>query len=352
MALILLLAATLAGLTGVSHSDTNKWINAGLGFDILKAECDAHGIWVKFRTDAPPPYLVAVYDPAHLGLDRIYPLDYVITEQSTVYLPTRPFLTAHVFLQVGELMAMTKGRKIQKVGWSRMKDGPVEPGSEILNWNNPSEFAFVGDYTYATFLPGDWTGYQLRITSPDPHYDYYYKDQVFYSLWRWDETYTENISTGALTDYNLVETLLTTNGTEYGFHGDSHLISKKSTDNGDGTRHVVVQSVIAHPTSTNRVVASRIVQDYEALWCTIPTMDCSVGTGYRIVKFADHDKQFITRAYSRRPDRSDEYLIRKPTKALSVWDGRSIKFDWLGRPYYSDNTNAVPGRLYMNGVPW
>jgi hypothetical protein len=79
---------------------------------------------------------------------------------------------------------------------------------------------------------------------------------------------------------------------------------------------------------------------------------CSVGTGYRIVKFADHDKQFITRAYSRCPDRSDEYLIRKPTKALSAWDGRSIKFDWLGRPYYSDNTNAVPGRLYMNGVPW
>ena len=350
MAMILILAATLAGLTGRSFSDTNKWMNAALGFEITKAECDSRGIWIKFRTDAPPPYLVAVYDPAHLGLDRIYPLDYVITEQPTVYLPTRSFLTAHVFLQVGELMAMTKGRKIQKVDWSRMKDGPAEPGSEVLNWNNPNEFQFVEAHTSVTFLRGDWSGYEIRVVSPDPQYDYYWKDETFYSIWQWDETYTENISTMEMTNYKLVETLLTTNGTEAGFHGDQHTISKTSTDNGNGTRNVHKRSVISRPTSTNRVVASRIVQDYEAPWGVIPAMDCSIGSGYRIIKFSDHDKQFITRAYSRRPDRSDEYLIRKPVKALSAWDGRYLRFDWLGRPYYAPITNAVPGRIYWEGL--
>lgn len=369
MALILLLAATMAELLGHSVSDTNHWMHVGLGFNIKSVVADRFGLWVSYETDQQPPYFVGVYDPAHLGLSRDYPLEYVITDSTNAYLRTRDFLKCNVFVQVGTVQGMIGNRKAEKVALSRMKDGPPEPGSEDLDWSNskslfenkegklnriPLEMTMqhVDTCTWAAFLYGDLTGHLVRTLPHEPR-DWYWDKQVTWTIYEISEITTEDTSTTppTITVNSSVETLLSTNSTLCWRNGQSSTRRERLRKISDTVSVYSNWTWLCRNPVTNRWARYNVVNREEP-WMRVPALNTSIGTGYRVVTFEDHEKSTIHRAWSTRPDRSDEFLVHKPVKAVSVWDERSIKFDWLGRPYYSNNTNAVPGRLYMNGVPW
>lgn len=362
---------TMVELTGVSYSDTNKWMEAGLGFEITAVHLDTAGMWVQWKTDQEPPYFIGVYDPRTLGLDRSYPMSYKITHKTNALIPCREYLKADVYVQVGTVEGML-GKNAQVTAVD--KHWKIDPQADSTTggdeyWSYPppyaadfekvgKEFDFVlaADYTWVRFIPGNLEGYEFRVCPAQP-YTCYWVTNTTYTMYLQTESWVEDTSSGGTNGLRFVEEAVSSNH-PFLYPSNSGVSPWTWQAPIQTSATTIYRSryryVFKDPKQTLKAEARVLAPtEYKIPWVRVPQgSDSKEGSGYRIVAFEDHGFNHIKRAYSARPYRSDEYRIRKPAKAISVWDGKRIRFDWLGRPYFSDNTNAVPGRLYMNGVPW
>ena len=83
---------------------------------------------------------------------------------------------------------------------------------------------------------------------------------------------------------------------------------------------------------------------------TFGPFDTSVGTGYRVLYDDLNDRFTLERAYSMLPDFSRQLVLRRVVRALSAFENKKIGLDWLGQLRYVECTNAVPMRIYWEGL--
>lgn len=91
-------------------------------------------------------------------------------------------------------------------------------------------------------------------------------------------------------------------------------------------------------------------REYDTPERTFGPYDTSVGLGYRILYCDTNDEFTVTRAYGILDDRSQEVPIRRPFMSLSGNGRVRIGRDAIGRKVYISDTNAVPGKIYWEGL--
>lgn len=86
----------------------------------------------------------------------------------------------------------------------------------------------------------------------------------------------------------------------------------------------------------------------------ITNADVSVGTGYRLVFVDDDDMSKVEymaqRAYSAKTNMSAQIYIPRGFRALSTHNGYKYSTDRYGSKYYQRVTNAVPDKIYLEGL--
>lgn len=85
---------------------------------------------------------------------------------------------------------------------------------------------------------------------------------------------------------------------------------------------------------------------------TVKDRDPSVGTGFRIIANEQDEGIDVTiqAAYSALPDMSQPVLVKRGWKSLSSNGAWIMSTDWLGAPVMVPCTNAVPYRIYGEGL--
>ena len=83
---------------------------------------------------------------------------------------------------------------------------------------------------------------------------------------------------------------------------------------------------------------------------TLGPFDTSVGLGVRVILDERTGRFRAERAYSLFSDRSQECVLQRPFKALSAHDGKKYKLDWRGFVRITTETNAIPDKIYLEGL--
>lgn len=262
-----------------------------MGICITNITATATGFEVDWVTDQPPPYRAAVHIPAEVGIIRTRPVEYVDTYLCHAVITGR-FYDVAVFLQVYKpnqrLCPPSLTRKMRPTEWDNYVTAVRRrPVRTIVG--TPRWFDSPGNLDIAGITP------QHMSLGPG----------AFWS------------------------TFIMTNATDLTFTVNLH--NRQTT--GDTAY------------STNRVSQS----------FSLTGRNPSVGTGFRILVDADRDdgqmEVIAMPAYSAMPDMSQAVLVKRGWKSLST-NGEGWKFatDWEGSPVMVRCTNAVPYRIYGEGL--
>lgn len=339
------------------------------GIRIRKCAYDRHGVSVTFETALPPPYVVGIFRADDLGLSRDFPIRYKISGEKSAYITGDYFSKKNTFVQVFTDSISTNehfrelsdaevteyfNTTASAMSMNSIASKVEDIWSERFNANN---MALVGDHTWVSFFPTNIPSIRLGLNGmyrpPQPHREWEKKPwlhprakcrikdddgeeiEVYRSIC-WTRTDADAYITNSV--YSQIVCV------RVGYY------STRTNSVGQVFKYPRTGVITWMPYNMDPVdsdvpeiesnVVSRIYGPY----------DTSVGCGYRITFHDDTSTFDVERAISARPDRSQEVVIRKPFKSLSAHDGIKVTVDWRGEITYAVETNAVPDRIYWEGI--
>lgn len=265
-----------------------------LGIDITSTTYDVFGVDVEFETDLVPPYILAVFfaednqfDSNPYDLTRAHPIRYRIVHE--------------------------KRGSIAGDFWRRKGNHFVQVLS-ISYTNNPAFRA-------------------LTVSEKESRYDEL-RDQLDQERPLASSCSSTVASAWSIKDYTQ----------EPGWASMSaYLVSNH-------TWGVFYRSDDPNPVLKGKFRRSRDDSSFDVGEKTFGPFDTSSGTGYRVLYNEKTSEWTVHRAYSLFPHCSQEVLLVRPLKPLSMHDNLKISLDWLGQMRYQIETNAVPDRIYWEGL--
>ena len=339
----------------------------GLGFGLSAVRRDSLVV-LRWQTDAQPPYVAALYTPyvAAFGTAKsryAYAMRYrVVTEPYCAFLGDFRGLRGDVVAQVSTAAATNSPH------FREMSAGEIEayagdlhdvldPGRvERAKARDPGDMELVGDHLWGCFVEiqepyvtvnARCRGFQLFSTN--------WVQTAFVE----ETSYYSNTVNGATSG---CRSRSFTNDLESAEYAAPTNVVKVLGTAPDGWVKVFEQHII--PFGDRRRDKRGVRKTYdpgsaspldamaesETGARTFGPFDVSAGTGYRIL-YDDLDDRFtVERAYSMLPDFSGQLVLRRNVQALSAFEGRKVGLDWLGQLRYVECTNAVPTRIYWEGL--
>lgn len=360
---LILARVTLSQLLGSNVLDHASWEgNRPLGFALTEARTRPGGIEVKFKTDLPPPYVVAEYTAAASGYaSQPYPIVCVTTETHYAFIETDAHRYLTTFLKVGtpEGMGIVETYKPEhlEADIARALSGK---GFGLMDGETMAEFVrqdtgmeIVADGTWMRFCNVNEPGMEFRISGVKPaneladwHMDTDSVQSYVRAVW----SYWEDKTTGDRTDFstNVIRVLdVHYSASKSEFDIRSTGVSAETETHNYVTN--VVDMTLGDVHDWTRPVNHPIQGTYD--WMPFPTnVDWSVGTGFRLIFFEDDESILLQRCYSMRTNVSNLVFIQPPMKSLTRHGDRIFGQDWAGTRRFYQETNAVPGRIYWEGL--
>lgn len=269
---------------------------AGLssGYRITAVRRDVHGLNVSFDTPCEPPYTVAVYPIRTIGLSRRRPIVHVEVQEKSAFVPLRGHYDETMFVQVGSDLGIESDLTEGELKAQREAAARVRP---VVN-DSPSP---DGEGSMHLVGEGRWVGF---IPSAS------------------DEVTVDVCGTMAVSD----------------------------PDNPPVVIPELSLSAFVRVVATNWVAQAFSASGSNRLVFPSGT-SAKGGYGYRVTLDEGGRRVMYSRAYSSEPGRSDEYVLGRLLRTLSVdHDRHGSSVDWTGSSYRQKYTNAVPGRVYINGL--
>ena len=356
IATIALVAMTMAQALGHELADHNAWTNESckMGFTITDAFWDGSGTRIRFETDWDPPYLVALFAAECFQFpDLRFPLVRRQVSMKSAYIPGIPFRNKTVFAVVGKPDSMCAGRdwtpeEIERydnrIATEKPELGGEDPFDEIWRSSGTNLHSqLIGDYVWVRFLPGVIGGSAFR-QRPGLVNDFYPQLATNWTRVTGINTfYVTNDVTGMgqweiqnLPDRFFETFTVTGTNLPSSFPDVNEWVKTQAVYHVQGMDpYLFFVSNVVHRTMPDDphtfIYAAHTNVYREGSWSYIPQY--SKGTGIRIVHFEDTDENFLKPAYSTRPNRSDEVVVRRQFHAL---DG-SLLMDWLGRTAFTND---------------
>ena len=272
------------------------------GFFIRSVVRDDKGIGVAFDTEEDPPYSVAVYKIHDIGLSRRRPLKHVVVSNNFAHISCGGYFDETVFVQVGNNLGIESDITPDDVYlYRRRKERVAFDRSDSTRVVNPNRMHLVANDKWSGFVPCQSNVFSVSVSGMLPFSDI--RDPVI------------------------------RDGSWYGRY--AYLFPLTGQSGITVTNWTMRAGTIIPPTEFR-----------------FPSGVESYGRGYRITIDERSGAVDIRRAYSYADGRSDEFILQRGYKTLSVNDERyGVSTDWTGIEYWQKYTNAVPGVIYGNGVP-
>ena len=338
---------------------------AGLGYRITNCVYDVYGVDISFATTNEPPYLVGVFVAEEVGFfSRIRPIRTKLVGERWASLAGCFYDRGNVFVQVFDASVtnepgyrvMSESERTEyfdslhaRLDGSRALAAPDDAWSDMYGEEN---MQLVGDNIWGSFKPSGSSEITVRAAGrkwvPDlpvecPPGHLIVSDGNDFSR--------TNLSFAAVAESKAARMTSGSpcvHGWYYRHPGDPVDVYTYA----NGTYETVLRYVFYNPhfpTETGHIRGRRI-SEVETVEQTLIGFDSSVGLGYR-VHLDERTLSFTAeRAYSLFGDRSQEVVLRRPVRALSVSGGKKVVLDWLGFIRFAADTNAVPGRIYWEGL--
>lgn len=339
----------------------------GLGFSLSAVRRDSYVV-MRWQTDVRPPYVVALYTPyvAAFGTRkgrRAYAMRYrVVTEPYCAFRGDFRGLRGDVVAQVSSA-AVTNSPYFRA-----MSSGEIEtyagslhdvlnPGNtERLDVRDLEDMELVGDHLWGCFkkMSEPYVTVNARcrgFLTPSTNW--------IQTAFVEETSYYSNTVTGAASGYKSRSFTNDVESAEYDFptnvvkifgtapEGWVKVFEQHIVPFGDRRRDRRGVKKTFNPGSADPLDD---MAESETGARTFGPFDTSVGSGYRILYDDLNDKFTVERAYSMLPDFSGQLVLRRDVKALSAFEGRKVGLDWLGQLRYIECTNAVPSRIYWEGL--
>lgn len=282
----LAVAASVLTWTARAQSPLDAWMGAPKGICISEVTALPEGLGVRFETDLPPPYRVGVHIPEEVGLPARAWPVAFVDTDDTYAVVTGKFLDVALFVQV------YKTSPSVTPAWTRTLSG------------------------------AEWRSYMERVRSRPPREvpspDYY-------------DNPTDRDLNGVdgeqfvLLDDDIWGCFIRTNATE---------LSLK------------VGEVLRIPGS-EYTLATNVTPVH------VTGLDPSAGgSGYRVTVCTRGDVRDlqVQNAYSVRTNMSQEVLVKRGWKSLSSNGKWKMTTDWEGSEVFVPCTNAVPYKIYGEGL--
>lgn len=274
------------------------WIGAPKGICITNVAANSDGLFVQFVTDLPPPYRVGIHVPQELGLARTWPVDYADVTGCSVYIPGK-FLDDNLFVQVYK---------------------PGDPSVCPANLTRKMTATERAEFSHK----------RQAVIGRRPRY---VQDPTWYD----NPPVRTDLSGIAPSEFELIGdrtwgNFLYSTNTDLRFSVD--MINRQRP----GSRG------FSHNTNTLSFAAR--------------DRDPKVGTGFRILVVETEDPDtgepamacLAAAAYSARTNMSQAVLLRRGVFCLSAHGGWKYSVDWEGIPVMVPCTNAIPDRVYEEGL--
>ena len=338
---------------------------AGLGYRITNCVYDVFGVDISFATTNEPPYLVGVFVAEEAGFSRrVRPIRTKLVGEKWASLSGKFYDRGNVFIQVFDASVtnepgygvMTESERTayfdrlhSRLDGSRALAAPYDAWSDRYGEEN---MQLVGDHTWGSFKPsgsseitvsaaGRKSVPDLPVECPPGHLvvcdgnDFARTNMVFSAV---AESASERETSGSPFVH----------GWYYRHPGDPVDVYTYT----NGTYETVLRYVFYNPHFPDEAghIRGRVTSVVEAAEQTLCGFDASVGLGYRLILDERTLSFTAERAFSLFGDRSQEVVLRRPVRALSVRGGKKVVLDWLGFMRFAEETNAVPGRIYWEGL--
>ena len=293
---------TAAEFENVTNSPSNYEDPNTAGFFIRSVVRDDKGIGVAFDTEEDPPYSVAVYKIHDIGLSRRRPLQHVVVSNNFAHIPCGGYFDETVFVQVGNNLGIESDITPDELYLYRQRKDRVSfDTSDAPKVEKPNRMHLVSNDKWSGFVPCQSNVISISVSGMLPF---------------------ANSSDPVIRD-----------GSWYGRY--TYLFPLTGQRGITVTNWTMRAGTIIPPTEFH-----------------FPSGVESYGRGYRITIDERYGSVDVRRAYSYMDGRSDEYILPRGYKTLSVNGGRyGVSTDWTGIEYWQKYTNAVPGVIYGNGVP-
>lgn len=175
-----LLAAVSPAWTWAAPGES-EWEGAPMGFRIDEVMRNSYGVRVRFTTDLPPPYVVAVFRMEEYSLGRHFPVRHKIVRDTDAFIAV-DLTGCTVFLQVGAVGSMMNAgfsrdlypgeiaawKKRCAEGQNFIVHKPYYTAEEWKHMTYGQPMQLVGDYTWAGFVPGPSSGLGVRARAVEP----------------------------------------------------------------------------------------------------------------------------------------------------------------------------------------
>ena len=348
-------------------------IGEGLGIYISHVLRRDNSITLKWETDLPPPYLVALFTPFEAGFgtrpkNGTRCLKYHMSNYNyCCFQGDFKSLKGDVYVQV-----MTPD-VTNSPYFCEMSAGEIEEYKgrlkDLLDFRNPIvddavpagelQMELIGDHLWGGFwvsdtpyvtVNGKCKGFQNMSTnlvqdSLVQEHSYYSNTLTGVTSTHRYETYTNDVESLEYTTFtNVVKVIPTTSD---GLQVRVFEQAIQPLGNVRHDRRGITKSYDPKVGVTNFVAQMRY---YETGQRQYGPYDTSVGTGYRIYYHDTDDDFYISRAYSKLPNCSEKVVLRRTIKALSVYKNRKIGLDWLGQLRFVSTTNGVGQLIYWQGL--
>ena len=400
MILVILLAAVGAvfdvyGEGRERHSDPDAWARAPLGIRITSCSFDRTGVDISFDTDLQPPYVVGIYRNAEYGLGRYYPVTETTTAWKHVRVPV-PTMDVSLFVQVMTPSACIPRttncvhRMISNTEWEQyrneIRNAPVkrndDPSYSFERLQDDPSMWLVSDETWVGFRETDLPDVTFTFSGRTNDVESIVSNRTVYSVkmdwatylfagtsipssWKSPKANWANRKTGTYTNGTIRTFFSDAEPTDDAWYYNCATIYR---DRYDGFREYTKQYTnglgeistafgVYHyydPSTRQEPLAKPIINwkpSELVTWSSsVSGADTSVGTGYRVLFFSDRNTVMVQRAYSARTNMSDEVFIDRGFRSLSTHNGYRYTMDFDGRLYFQADTNAVPDRIYLEGL--
>ena len=365
-------ACALAAAVGslIAYGDANEYTLPADGIRIRECTYDKYGMFVSFETALPPPYVVGVFRADELGLSRVYPIRYKITSDKAASIMGDFFMKKNTFVQVFT-ESVTNNPNFRELRADEVSDyfntvqNPLttkrvasrvdDIWSEHFAAQHPE---LISNNTWVCFFPTNIPTIMLGLTGT-------YHPKQPHEEWRAHPWKHPRAKCRLRPDGESDEIEIYRNWTWRENRGESFVVDSP-------TSHFVGRNVRYYQSITNLIGQQFLIprtgvltwvpsdvepwdSDTQAVVSNIPKRaygpyDTSVGCGYRVTFHDDTSTFDVERAISARADRSQEVVLRRPFRSLSAHDGIKVTVDWRGELTYAVETNAVPDRIYWEGI--
>lgn len=359
------LSAVLFFVASAEHLPTD-----GLGIRITNCVYDVLGVDIDFVTTNPPPYVAAVFVASEAGFNsRIRPIRMKVVETKHACIAGDFTSRGNTFVQVlmpsvtndPMFRALTPSETDAHYDWLRER---IEFDQEVVDtsdcWTDnfqAEEMRVIRDYTCASFRLGNETNVIMSASGTKliPDVPEHGTNQMLVSNTNIGPYLAgTNRQVWAVydgpSDFVISNRLPHVAGGWQGRHFNNPVYVRTWNEfyRWYDDRVAYVDYNPHYPKEVGFHDFKRVETSVEEQ--TLGPFDTSVGLGLRVFLEEPEMRFRAERAYSLFSDRSNECLLQRPFKVLSAHNGRKYKLDWLGFVRITTETNAIPDKIYLEGL--